>query len=82
MKTFTLKRSAGLSGGEYQSVMITPPKGSAEDSGMKDTVSRVARQRKALTPIPVPPVAASGVLLFPKMSRPLGPNTLPSLATS
>ena len=82
MKTLTLKRSSGLSGGEYQSVMITPPKGSAEDKGMKDTVSSEARQRKALTPIPVPPAVSAGVSLFPKISRPPGPKTPPSEATS
>ena len=41
----TLKRSFGWSGGLYQSVMMTPPKGSAEASGMNDTVSSVACQR-------------------------------------
>jgi hypothetical protein len=42
---FTLKRSSRTSAGEYQSVMITPPKGSAEVSGMKEMVSKEARQR-------------------------------------
>src|ERR1700688_3032830 len=34
--------------------MITPPKASAETSGMKETVSKAARQRKALTPTVCP----------------------------
>src|SRR5690349_10805644 len=42
--------SSGLSGAAYQSLMTTPPTGSAEDSGMKLSVSSVARQRKLLTP--------------------------------
>ena len=37
--------SADPFGGEYQSVITTPPQGSAEESGMKDSVSSVARQR-------------------------------------
>ena len=45
-------RSLGLSGAEYQSVIITPPKGSAEVIGIKETVSSVARHRKPLTPMP------------------------------
>jgi len=55
MNTFTLKRSLGVVGGLYQSVMMTPPKGSAEASGMKLTVSSEARQRKLLTPTPAEP---------------------------
>src|SRR5215469_14841458 len=51
----TLKRSLGVEAGEYQSVMITPPKGSAESSGMKETVSSEARQSRLLTPMPPPP---------------------------
>jgi hypothetical protein len=45
MKTVSLNRSVGVSGGAYQSVMITPPNGSAWDSGRKSTVSSAARQR-------------------------------------
>ena len=44
MKTLSLKRSFGESGGLYQSVMMTPPNGSADASGMNETVSSVARQ--------------------------------------
>src|ERR1051325_4047916 len=43
-------RSLGVAGAEYQSVMITPPNGSADCSGMKDSVSRVACHRKEFTP--------------------------------
>jgi hypothetical protein len=45
----------GVAEGEYQSVMITPPKGSAESSGMKETVSSEARHSRLLTPMPPPP---------------------------
>src|SRR5690625_1238475 len=45
MSRLTLKRSFGVSGGVCQSVMMTPPKGSAEASGRKLSVSRDARQR-------------------------------------
>jgi len=38
----TLIRSSGAEGVTYQSVMMTPPKGSAETSGREDSVSRVA----------------------------------------
>src|ERR1700679_716481 len=65
-------RSLGSSGAEYQSVMITPPNGSADCSGRNDKVSRVACQRKELTPsvrrplddeIAVVPVPVSGMSL-------------------
>ena len=45
MNTVALNRSFGVSGGEYQSVRITPPKGSAETIGMKASVSSEARHR-------------------------------------
>ena len=45
MKRLILKRSFCDCGGEYQSVMITPPKGSAEAKGIKDMVSSDARHR-------------------------------------
>src|SRR5262249_28576240 len=73
----TLKRSLGDCGGEYQSVMMTPPNGSAETSGMNATVSSDARHRKLLTPIPPPasaPVPSAG-LSGPPIDRPPGPNT-------
>ena len=54
IKTFSLIRSRGASGGEYQSVMITPPNGSAELSGKKEMVSRDARHSKLFTLIPRP----------------------------
>ena len=38
-------RSLGVSAGVYQSVMMTPPNGSAETSGMKLMVSSEARHR-------------------------------------
>ena len=41
--------------------MITPPNGSAEAMGQTETVSRVARQRNALTPIPPPASPGPGV---------------------
>src|ERR1700761_5730480 len=50
-----LNRSPVVPGGEYQSVMMTPPNGSAEDSGMNAMVSSAPRQRNAFTPIPAPP---------------------------
>ena len=40
-----LEALVGLSGGAYQSVMITPPNGSADTSGMKSMVSSAARHR-------------------------------------
>ena len=40
-----LDRSLGASGGEYQSVIITPPNGSAEATGMNEIVSRDARHK-------------------------------------
>jgi hypothetical protein len=43
-------RSLGVAGAEYQSVMMTPPNGSAEAKGMKAIVSSEARHRKELTP--------------------------------
>src|SRR5262245_66288536 len=52
MYTVALKRSFGDAGSEYQSVMMTPPKGSAEASGMKFSVSSEARHRYELTPMP------------------------------
>src|SRR5215469_1544445 len=65
MKMFTLKRSSGVCGGLNQSVMITPPNGSAEASGMNETVSRLACQRNVLTPTPgaPPPPLLLAVLL-------------------
>ncbi len=71
----TLKRSSGDSGGEYQSVMMTPPNGSAEASGMKARVSSEARQRKELTPIPTPPPWS--VFLPPRMLSPSSPKSEP-----
>src|ERR1700744_2427810 len=53
-----LKRSPLVPGGVYQSVMITPPKGSAEASGMNEIVSNAPRHRNALTPMPEPPPPA------------------------
>ena len=67
---FILKRSFGVSGGLYQSVMIVPPKGSAEASGMNDTVSSEACQRKLFTAMPLPlPPPASGLLGEKMVSR-------------
>ena len=37
-----------------ESVMITPPKGSAELTGIKEIVSREARHKKLLTPMERP----------------------------
>ena len=54
MVIWTFMRSLGASAGVYQSVMITPPNGSAETSGMKLMVSSEARHRKAFTATPVP----------------------------
>src|SRR5215813_6582623 len=72
----TLKRSLGDCGGEYQSVMMTPPNGSAETSGMNDTVSSEARHRKLLTPMPLAPdVSASPGFSVPPTVRPPGPKT-------
>jgi hypothetical protein len=45
MVTWTFMRSLGVSAGVYQSVMMTPPNGSAETSGMKLMVSSEARHR-------------------------------------
>src|SRR5262249_4976118 len=45
MTIFTLSRSSDASGGVYQSVMMTPPNGSAEASGMKEIVSSEARHK-------------------------------------
>src|SRR5277367_6009404 len=65
-------RSLGSSGAEYQSVMITPPNGSADCSGRNDRVSSVACQRNELTPsvsrpldeaMEVAPVVVSGMSL-------------------
>src|SRR6185369_14124331 len=78
MKTLILNRSVGDCGGVYQSVMMTPPKGSAETSGMKATVSSEARHRKLLTPIPpaplVPPPVPSSGCWGPPSDRPPGPK--------
>src|SRR5207302_3796595 len=77
MKIVILRRSSGVSGGEYQSVMMTPPNGSAEASGMKESVSSEARHRKELTPIPPPPPPAPGLLPPPNRltrSRPPAPR--------
>src|SRR6516165_749487 len=67
----TLKRSLGVEAGEYQSVMITPPKGSAESKGMKETVSSEARQSRLLTPIPPPPEPSLVEVWSPPKSPPL-----------
>ncbi len=45
MVIWTFMRSLGCSAGVYQSVMMTPPNGSAETSGMKLMVSSEARHR-------------------------------------
>ena len=73
---FILNRSRGVSGGVYQSVMITPPNGSAEFSGMNETVSSAARHRNPLTPIPGPPVLSLS-LSPPKMPSRLNPPPSP-----
>src|SRR5476651_1202089 len=76
MVTWTFNRSLGDSDGVYQSVMITPPNGSAEMSGMKLMVSSEARHRKAFTTTPVPePPPSSFLSLEP--NRPPGPNRVP-----
>jgi hypothetical protein len=56
--------------------MMTPPNGSAETSGMNDTVSSEARHRKLLTPTPVPPAPVSAGLLLsaPPIVRPPSPK--------
>src|SRR3546814_20242934 len=79
MYTVILNRSPRDCGGTYQSVMITPPKGSAEDSGMKDRVSSEARHRKALTATPPPPVAAAADWSPPSEDRVIhhGPRRFP-----
>src|SRR3546814_300793 len=74
MYTVILNRSPRDCGGTYQSVMITPPKGSAEDSGMKDRVSSEARHRKALTATPPPPVAAAAGWSPPSENRSIPPG--------
>ena len=61
MVTWTFMRSLGVSAGVYQSVMMTPPNGSAETSGMKLMVSSEARHRKAFTATPVPPLSSFSV---------------------
>src|SRR6476661_6196623 len=54
---------------------MTPPQGSALARGMKAMVSRVARHRKALTPMPVWAAAAAFVALsMPITSPTVGPN--------
>src|SRR5258708_10959143 len=70
----SLKRSSGVSGGAYQSVMITPPNGSAEASGMNAIESSEARHRNEFTPMPPP--ASSFFLPLPNKFRPSGPKRL------
>jgi hypothetical protein len=67
-------RSLGVSAGVYQSVMMTPPNGSAETSGMKLMVSRDARHRYAFTATPVP---VSSLFSALEPNRPPGPNSEP-----
>src|SRR5579863_1639654 len=76
MKIFALKRSLGVSAGLYQSVMMTPPNGSADASGMNDTVSSVARQRKLLTPTPDGPPSPPPPPPPPLLGLSLLPNKL------
>src|SRR5665213_1368269 len=68
----TRMRSFRSDGSEYQSVRITPPNGSADCNGMKDSVSSDACQRKEFTPsvtrplvdvMAVDPVVVSGMSL-------------------
>jgi len=74
----TSGETVGVAGGVYQSVMITPPKGSAETNGMKATVSREARQSRLLTPMRPPP--ESFFAESPPPNRPPLPRTLGGLA--
>lgn len=74
--TASLNRSEVVSSGTYQSVMITPPNGSADASGIKEEVSSEARQRNAFTPIPVPRLSPSPRKLRPP-NRPPSPVRLP-----
>ena len=67
-----LKRSSGVAGGAYQSVMMMPPNGSAEASGMKDSVSSAPRQRNAFTATGLPVLA---LFFLPPPNRSL--NRLP-----
>ncbi len=60
IKTFNFSLSFGACGGEYQSVIITPPNGSADAIGKEETTSNDALQRNALTPIPLPPSEEGG----------------------
>src|SRR3546814_10621336 len=53
--------------------MITPPNGSADTSGMNETVSSDARHRKLFTPIP-PPVSSLGDDGTPPKVRPSSPK--------
>ena len=81
MKALILNRSSGVSGGEYQSVMTIPPKGSAEERGINDKVSIVALHKKLFTPIEV----AFAVFSFaepPKIVRPSEPNIESGLVPS
>src|ERR1700733_13610923 len=59
MKTVSLNRWPVELGGEYQSVMMTPPYGSADISGSVASVSSAPRHKKALTPTPYPPASAA-----------------------
>src|SRR3954449_11648382 len=58
-------RSLGAAGAEYQSLMIVPPNGSAECSGINEMVSRLARQRKELTPSVTCPPAEEEIAVEP-----------------
>jgi hypothetical protein len=71
-----LNRSLCDCGGLYQSEMMTPPNGSADDRGMNDRVSSDARHRKALTATPPPPVFGSWPRPSENRSTPSGPTRL------
>ena len=60
-------RSFWSSGAEYQSVMMTPPKGSAEASGMNASVSSEACQRKEFTPSVTLPLPLSMAVMYAPM---------------
>ncbi len=62
-----------VSGGACQSVMTTAPKGSAEFTGMNEIVSRDARHKILLTPMP-PPMGRGGAKKNPDRTLRLRPG--------
>src|SRR4051794_8101147 len=57
--------------------MITPPNGSAEDSGMNPIVSSAPRHKNAFTPIPLPPPPLAWSLRTPLPMPKIGPLSSP-----